>query len=297
MKIEIQPPMDFDFEECLIFLGRSEEELLHKIKDGYVYKLLKVDQELLLIKIGYRNDALQLEFPLGEPTVRAQKMAVDFVVDWFDLDRDLSGFYEMAEKDRLLKGIAREYRGLRIIGIPDLFEALTWAIMGQQINLTFAYTLRKRFAERFGESVTVNGETHWLYPTFSRIAELDTDDLRELQFTARKAEYVIGVAEAMSKGELSKKTLLQIEDFQQVHSELTQLRGIGAWSADYVMMKCLHHMAAFPIADVGLHNAVKFHLGLERKPTINELKEMAESWTGWEAYAVFYLWRSLYESV
>lgn len=60
-------------------------------------------------------------------------------------------------------------------------------------------------------------------------------------------------------------------------------------------MKCLHQSSAFPIADVGLHNALKVPLGLNRKPTIEEIKEVATNWQGWQAYATFYLWRSLYE--
>ncbi|MDQ1143671.1 DNA-3-methyladenine glycosylase II [Bacillus sp. SORGH_AS 510] len=294
MKMEIKTSEDYHFEECLIFLGRSDQELLHKIRDGYVYKLLKVDQEPFLIKIGYKNEAIQVEFPLGEPSANAQKMAMKYVVEWFDLNRDLMGFYQMAQTDEILNPIVRKYRGLRIIGIPDLFEALTWAIIGQQINLTFAYTLKKRFVERFGESLTFEGETYWLFPPASQIAEIDIEALRKLQFTARKAEYVIGVAQAMAKGELSKEILLQKQDDQQIHNDLTKLRGIGAWSADYVMMKCLQKSTAFPIADVGLHNAIRVQLGLDKKPTIQEIEEMSSGWTGWEAYAVFYLWRSLY---
>jgi DNA-3-methyladenine glycosylase II len=297
MKMEIKTPEDFHFEECLIFLGRSDQELLHKIRDGYVYKLLKADQEPFLIKIGHRNEAIQVEFPLGEPTANAKKMAMKFVLEWFDLNRDLTGFYQMAQTDKIMNPVVSKFRGLRIIGIPDLFEALTWAIIGQQINLTFAYTLKKRFVERFGESLTFEGETYWLFPPASQIAEIDTEVLRELQFTARKAEYVIGVAQAMAQGKLSKEILLQKQDDQQIHDDLTKLRGIGAWSADYVMMKCLLKSAAFPIADVGLHNAIRVQLGLDKKPTIQEIEEMSSGWTGWEAYAVFYLWRSLYESV
>jgi DNA-3-methyladenine glycosylase II len=293
--IKVNTPRNFHFEECLVFLGRSDQELLHRIKDGYLYKLIKVDQELILLKIGCKNDVLNVEFPLGEPSKNARKMAAAYIVDWFDLEQDLAGFYEMAQDDNVLNQIASKYRGLSIIGIPDLFEAVTWAIIGQQINLKFAYTIKKRFVERFGEGLTFEGETYWLYPSFDRIAEIDIEQLRELQFTARKAEYVIGVAKAMAKGELKKEDLLKKQDYLQIHNYLTNLRGIGAWTADYVMMKCLHQRSAFPITDVGLHNALKVQLGLEGKPNINEIKEMALNWTGWEAYAVFYLWRSLYE--
>jgi DNA-3-methyladenine glycosylase II len=99
----------------------------------------------------------------------------------------------------------------------------------------------------------------------------------------------------MMNGELSKEKLLQEQEYEQVKKSLMAIRGIGAWTADYVMMKCLHMTSAFPIADVGLHNALKLHLGLERKPTIEEIREMSTNWEGWQSYVTFYLWRSLYD--
>lgn len=293
--IEIYPPEEFNFEECLIFLGRSSLEVLYQIKEGSVYKLIKVKESLILCKIGFSNDAIKVEFPLSPLSIHSRKIVAEYIWEWFDLDQDLGEFYQVARQDKVLKKLAHKYYGLRIMCIPDLFEALVWAIMGQQINLTFAYTLKKRFVELFGEGLTFEGETFWLFPTFEKIASISVDDLRKLQFTSRKAEYIIGIAKAMENGELTKELLLQKKDYQQMQKSLMMIRGIGAWTADYVMMKCLHVASSFPVADVGLHNALKNLLGLERKPTIEEIKEYAVDWEGWQAYATFYLWRSLYD--
>ncbi|WP_096271193.1 DNA-3-methyladenine glycosylase family protein [Paucisalibacillus globulus] len=293
--LEIFPPKEFDFGECLVFLGKSEGEVLHSIKDGYLYKLIKIDDELILLKIGSNNYSIQVEFPIGTPSETAREEVADYIWEWFDLGQNLEEFYEVARNDAILAPIANTYYGLRIICIPDLFEALTWAILGQQINLTFAYKLKKRFVEQYGESITYDGQIFWLFPTHEKIAELDIEDLKKLQFSTRKAEYIIGVAGAISDGRLSKEKLLQLKDYRQVHQSLVSIRGVGAWTADYVMMKCLHYPSAFPIADVGLHNAIKQQLGLESKPTIDEIETMAINWKGWEAYATFYLWRSLDE--
>jgi DNA-3-methyladenine glycosylase II len=167
--------------------------------------------------------------------------------------------------------------------------------MGQQINLPFAYTLKQRFVEQFGEFITFEGERFWLFPSYEKISSLNVDDLRKLQFTTRKAEYIIGIAKDMKSGRLTKELLLQKQDHHQVQKSLMLIRGIGAWTADYVMMKCLHQTSSFPIADVGLHNALKNLLGLKEKPTIEEIEEYAANWEGWQAYATFYLWRSLYD--
>jgi DNA-3-methyladenine glycosylase II len=293
--IVIYPPAEFNFEDCLIFLGRSSLEVLYEIKDGSVYKLIKVKDSLILCKIGFSNDAIKVEFPISPVSVHTRKIVAAYIWEWFDLDQDLREFYQVASQDKVLKKLAHKYYGLRIMCIPDLFEALVWAIMGQQINLTFAYTLKKRFVELFGESLTFEGETFWLFPSFDKIASINVDDLRKLQFTSRKAEYIIGIAKAMENGELTKELLLQKKDYQQMQKSLMMIRGVGAWTTDYVMMKCLHDASSFPVADVGLHNALKNQLGLERKPTIEEIKEYAVDWEGWQAYATFYLWRSLYD--
>lgn len=293
--IEISLPKEFNFEECLVFLGRSNEEVIHQIRGGLLYKLIKVDQELILCRIGSAPNGIHVEFPIAPSAKNYHEKVVAYIWEWFDLDQDLSHFYEVASQDEVLQQIYKKYYGLRMMCIPDLFEALTWAIMGQQINLTFAYKLKKQFVENFGECLTFEGDTFWLYPTYERIATLEVDELRKLQFTVRKAEYVIGVAKAMINGQLTKEMLQQEQEYQLVQKSLMAIRGVGPWTADYVMMKCLHYSSAFPISDVGLHNALKLQLGLERKPTIAEIKKVEENWKGWQAYATFYLWRSLYE--
>ncbi|MFJ7953361.1 DNA-3-methyladenine glycosylase 2 [Lysinibacillus sp. NPDC096418] len=293
--IEVWTPVEFDFSECLKFLARSDQEVLHKIDDDNLYKLLKINEESILCKISSNRTFIQVDFPLGTPTNSVRGKIAAYICEWFDLERDLSRFYEMASNDKILQPLAQKYYGLRMICMPDLFEALVWAIMGQQINLTFAYTLKKRFVEHYGECLTFEGETYWLFPSFERIASVNVDDLRELQFTGRKSEYIIDIAKRMANGELTKEMLLQKENIHQVKKLLMGIRGVGAWTADYVMMKSFYDPNGFPIADVGLHNALKTQLGLERKPTIEELKEIEIHWEGWQAYATFYLWRSLYD--
>lgn len=293
--IEIFPPKEFNFEECLIFLGRDGQEILHQIMDRVVYKLIKIKDSLVLCKIGYGGYSIKVEFPAKIPSVLERKKAGEYVWEWFDLEQDIRGFYEMAAQDMVLQSLVRQYEGLRIMCIPDLFEAMVWAIIGQQINLTFAYTLKKRFVEQFGEHLTFAGKTLWAFPSVDKIVSLKIEDLTKFQFSTRKAEYIIGIAKAMESGKLTKELLLQQQDVHEMRKSLMSIRGVGAWTADYVMMKCLHQPSAFPIADVGLHNALKNLLGLKQKPSINEIEIYAANWDGWQAYATFYLWRSLYD--
>jgi DNA-3-methyladenine glycosylase II len=198
----------------------------------------------------------------------------------------------MAEKDPLLQGLVNKFYGLRLVGVEDLFEALCWAIIGQQINLTFAYTLKRRFIETFGTAINQANQTYWMFPGPNRVAQLSPEDITPLKFSRKKAEYVIDVAKRMDSGQMTKQKLLAMNNFEAIFNALTKIRGIGNWTANYVMMRCLKYYSAFPIQDIGLQNAVKQQLELDRKPTFEELREMAAHWKGWEAYATFYLWRS-----
>ena len=217
-----------------------------------------------------------------------------YVRDWFDLDNDLKPFYEMAENDLLLQKAIDEFYGLRNVGIPDLFEALAWGILGQQINLTYAYTLKRRFVETFGRSIEWEGRQYWIFPEAKDIANLSVEDLAPLKMTIKKCEYLIGVAGLIVEGSLSKSIVMGTGDFKEAEKMLVKIRGIGPWTANYVLMRCLRFPNAFPIADVGLHNAIKHLTGAEEKPTKEEILKLAAPWKGWESYATFYLWRLLY---
>ena len=86
----------------------------------------------------------------------------------------------MVENDKLLGPLTQKYFGYRIVGQPDLFESLVWAVLGQQINLTFAYTLKQRFVEQFGEAIIHENQKHFLFPSYDRVSQLTPESLLAL---------------------------------------------------------------------------------------------------------------------
>ena len=290
----LRAPELFDFGQCLVFLNRSKQERTHWVLGRCVRRLLKLAGGFLLVDISSPAErVIQIEYLNRKPTQTERSAAEAHVREWFDLDRDLTPFHEMAQQDRLLATLVHHHRGLRLLKIHDLFQALCWAVLGQQINVAFAYTLYRRFVEAFGESYVWNSQTYWLFPTADTVAGLSANSLRALQITGRKSEYIIGIAGALASGEISKTSLVANEDYTQARRTLLRIRGVGPWTASYVLMRCLGDPGAFPIEDIGLHNAIRLQLGRETKPALEEIRRMAESWTNWQAYAAFYLYRSL----
>ncbi|MFC5472273.1 DNA-3-methyladenine glycosylase family protein [Cohnella suwonensis] len=292
----IEVPKEFDFEKNLHYLSRSPDESLYRIQDGKLYKAILSQGATRLFEVGGDTPGALVVRSLDEDEWSAdvEKEIAEYVKEWFDLGLDLAPFYAMAEDDPILSGVVRRLYGLRNMGIPDLFEALCWGIIGQQITLSFAYALKRRFVETYGTRVSRRGVDVWLFPAPGRIAELDVAELAALKLTGRKAEYLIGVARLIVDGDIGKASLLESASFQAAEKRLVAIRGIGPWTANYVLMRCLRYPSAFPIDDVGLHNAIKAVLGLQEKPTVARIRELAVGWHGWEAYATFYLWRVLY---
>jgi len=290
-------PQEFSYTQTVSCLSQSLNECMHFVENNKIYKLIPVEMEHILVEISCDlEDKLLVRFPLraAPPKESTCNAVVAYLREWFDLDTDLAAFYTMAEQDLLLSRLIVQFYGLRKIGIPNLFEALCWGILGQQINLAFAYTLKKRFVESFGHDIEWNGHNHWVFPTPQVISQLTVDDLSRLQISTKKAEYIIGVAGQIAEGKLSKKELLAENNFLAVEKKLVSIRGIGPWTANYVLMRCLRYPSAFPIDDVGLQNAIRHLLGADRKPTTAEIKQLAATWTDWESYATLYIWRSLY---
>lgn len=168
--LNVQTPLEFDFKECLVILSRSDQENSHQICDEQITKLIEHEGELILFKISNANKWLRIEFLNGVPSSEGKDAVAKHVMEWFDLKTDLAPFYEMANRDQVLHSLVERYAGLRIMCIPDLFEALSWAVMGQQINLTFAYSLKKRFVETYGKSIRFQDNIFWAFPDCRKIS-------------------------------------------------------------------------------------------------------------------------------
>ncbi|HET6544320.1 MAG TPA: DNA-3-methyladenine glycosylase [Chryseolinea sp.] len=290
--LRIPPPHEFSYELALTFLKRSPRELLHKVIDDRIEKAIRINGAVIIFSIRYDKDELLVEFLNTKVTVAQATEVVKYIREWLDLDTDLKPFYAMCQKDKLLKGLVKNFYGYRIVGQPDLFESIVWAVLGQQINVQFAYTLKQKFVERYGEALTLKEETYYLFPAAAVVAQLTEAQLLALQFSRQKAAYIINIAKAFAEGVVSKEKLVGLS-LKQAKDLLMEIKGIGNWTANYALMKTFRHTDAFPLEDAGIHNAIKNLKKLTKKPSIEEVKRVYKKYKGWEAYATLYLWKSL----
>lgn len=289
----LHAPAEFSYDLCYQFLQRSPRELLHRCEEQRVMKLLKIGEKAVLFEVSSSDSgAVTVRILNTSITQKEEKLVENYVREWFDLDTDLKPFYLLAQKDTLLKDLVTRYHGYRIIGQPDLFESLVWAVLGQQINVQFVYTLKQHFVQQFGEKLVFKDQEYFLFPAPQTVATLTDTHLLPLQFSRQKSKYTVNIAEAFASGEVSKEKLTGVP-LSEAKESLMKIKGVGNWTANYALMKTFRYPDAFPLEDAGIHNAIRNLKRMKSKPTLEQVKRVFKKYKGWEAYATLYLWKSL----
>lgn len=281
---------DFSFAECCWYLDRGFDDCVYKVKGERIVKALRLDGRALLVGIVGGDGCLEVTILQG--TADKDRLAA-YVGEWMDVDRDLAPFYGLLGKDKRLHYMRKDFKGLRLVGIVDLFEALSWSIIGQQINLKFAYTLKRRLVEKYGSSLSYEGETYHLFPDCKVLAGANAEELRAMQFSRSKAVYLTGLADVFARGELSREKLLALPDRESRLQALMKVKGIGVWTANYCLMKSLRDPSGIPHGDAGLLTALANHGIIRDRKELTKIERFFSGYKGWESYLVFYLWRSL----
>jgi DNA-3-methyladenine glycosylase II len=177
--------------------------------------------------------------------------------------------------DPVIAALDDRYPGLRPVRQFDLLGALVRSISAQQVNLEFATVTRRRLAEAFGQRYAVDRFQAWRVDA-AVLAGLRVADLRALQFSNRKAEYIIGAAQAIAAGELSLQVLEGLPD-EEVISRLTGLRGIGVWTAEWLLARTLGRPRVVA-GDLGVRKAVGLLYLDGALPSEAQVREATAHW-------------------
>ncbi len=195
---------------------------------------------------------------------------------------DLMGFYRMASADRLIEELVARFRGLKPPRFPSVFEGLVNAVACQQLSLEAGLSLLNRLADAHGAAIlSKDGTRVHAFPGPDDLARLEPASLRTLGFSLRKASTIIEASRAVAGGSLDLDNLAGFGDDEAV-STLTALRGIGRWSAEYVLLRGLGRLHIFPGDDVGARNNLARWLDLE--PSL-DYQAVGKAVSRWDPYA------------
>jgi AraC family transcriptional regulator, regulatory protein of adaptative response / DNA-3-methyladenine glycosylase II len=206
---------------------------------------------------------------------------VERIRGMFDLNADPGKIARALRSDALLAPLVKETPGVRVPGAWDGFELGVRAIVGQQITVQAASTITGRIAEKFGPAYAPAAGLTRVFPAAVVLAEAN---LTGLGLTTSRTATIREFARRVRAGEIAFNGVIDVADFAK---KITEIPGVGPWTAQYIAMRALGDPDAFPSGDVALLKA-------SRLANHKALSLRAELWRPWRAYATLYLWSSLH---
>jgi DNA-3-methyladenine glycosylase II len=255
-------------------------------------RLHVVDDEPVLVMVQQDPGAKEGEARLIVRThpARPRKFSLlkERVVWQFHADASLEGFYRKARKHPVFGPLVQALYGVKPLRPSTVFEMAAIAISEQQISVPAAVRIRSRLVRSLGHKMIFEDKEYRSFPTARALARCTVDDLRKLSFSARKAEYLIDLARKVSADGFDLESLRNLPN-EEVISVLTSLRGLGRWSAEYLLARGLGRTEVVAGGDLGIQNLVGKHLGPGRRISEPELRKTMEEWGPYKRWVVFYL--------
>lgn len=297
---QILPQAPYSFDLTVARFMRFASENVDLVEGGRYRRLLAADRQLVLATVtdigtvSRPRLAVALHSPSGTPVEQAGIEAQLRHILCTDLD--LRPFYRLACKDEMLAPLVTRFRGLRIPSSPTLFEALVTAVLSQQVNLAFACSIRKELVESFGRKRRRQGLTCYAFPEPCRFAAQSVEAMRAFRLSNAKAGTLVRLGETFASNPAypaAGNGLAALSD-EEIVERLTQIKGIGRWSAETALMRGLARQDTFPAGDLGV---VKYFaqgmLGKTGKATEAEMRAFAERWRPWRGLALAYCYAEL----
>ncbi|NID16536.1 helix-turn-helix domain-containing protein [Luteibacter yeojuensis] len=282
-RFQLRLPRGYRKTEVLAYQGRDPQGLAERVEGACIHKALMTADGPAILHLdlsGTHVDAsIDSTRKLGRHSVA--KLHMD-ALKILGLTGDAMAF------EQAHPGLVEGRRGLRVPLISTAFDALCWAIVGQQINLAFAGSLRRHLIEVAGTPVG----SMKVHPTPEAIARLDPSDLTSQRFSRAKTKYLLAAAQAVASG------ALEIEDLWrgsaiEAEARLTAQHGVGVWTARYVLMRIGFGDSA-PVGDSGLATALQRLHGLAYRPDATETAKLMDRYAPWRSLASMHLWASLH---
>jgi DNA-3-methyladenine glycosylase II len=219
-------------------------------------------------------------------TDEVKELVVDRITFFLSLKDDLKEFYEIAKKDECFQPAIKKFYGHKQVKFLTPFEIACWAVLNQRIPINVARKMKENIVKKVGGFIKLKEVEYYSFPEPSNLVAAFTE-LPELVPNKRKADYISSVAEAFSKVD---EQWLRVAPYDEVHDWLTDIRGIGDWSANFVMIRGLGRMEELSNVEPRLAlDAAKIYTRKEEQMKNEQVCQIAEKYGKWKGYWAYYL--------
>jgi DNA-3-methyladenine glycosylase II len=225
----------------------------------------------------------------GQPLGPRVKTAVESAVErLLGLQIDMAGFHRFASRQEKLGPLVRPFRGVKPPRLASVFEGVLNGIACQQVTLTLGIRLLNDLATLYGAVLGEGDAAVHAFPRPEDLAGLSPTVLRQLGFSRQKGRAMIELSQSITEGRLNLEELAELPDGQAVE-RLRELRGVGRWTAEYVLLRGLGRTHIFPGDDVGARNNLQSWLNMAEPPDYDGIQRALLPWKEYGGLIYFHL--------
>jgi DNA-3-methyladenine glycosylase II len=292
-KIVLTTNAPFRLDLTIWALRRRQKNAVDRWDGGRYSRVIIVDNDPVRLSVTQEAAAIKPTLIVTvESKSRISKQAKDeaglLVQKMLGLAVDLRPFYELASKNDIIRPLVEQFLGMRPPRFSGIFEGLINSIACQQVTLDLGILLLNRLSERFGAHFVDHGCLLHAFPTSADLADASEESVKELGFSRQKAR---AIKELSARVVDSSVDLSRLEGMtnKEAIEYLVALRGIGRWSAEYVLLRGMGRMDTFPGDDIGAQNNLQRLVHLDSKPNYDEIRQLTSPWHPYEGVVYFHL--------
>ena len=292
LSFNLKPLPPFRLDLTVWALRRRRENIMDKWGGTTYRRVLILDGksvEIAVVQKGEPDEPVLSITATGMQLSSGTSSALTALLErMLGIKLDVSGFYRLAQNDSQLEYLASQFRGLKPPRFPTLFEALVNGIACQQVSLTQGIRLLNKLATTCGKTVEEQDTIAYAFPQPEDIVELEPDTFRKLGFSRQKARALLELAHKVTDEHVDLEEMITLND-EDALSRLCTLRGVGRWTAEYVLLRGMGRLHIFPGDDAGARNKLRSWLGVEEKLDYRGVNSIISRWNPYGGFIYFHL--------
>ncbi|MCW7546770.1 3-methyladenine DNA glycosylase 2 [Photorhabdus sp. APURE] len=288
LSTKIVLPDNYHTHDFFAFHQRDKQNIAEIVEQDKVQKGIMWDGKPAELIIAINAKTAYIQLKVDDDTTDSDERLSALASHMLGLLQPVHLFECLYKEHPIIGSLIARQLGLRIYQSATPFEALSWAVIGQQISVSAAISIRRRFIQTVGVQ---HSSGLWCFPTSKQILNHSEEELRQCGFSASKANALIHLSQLIESGKLTLSISNSETDIQQLTNNLLAIKGIGMWTINYSLLRGFNYLNGSLHGDVAVRRNIQKLFNQNEKVSAEQAEKWLADFSPWKALLAAHLWR------